>query len=84
MFSAEPGYETLQAFATSIGIGLLIGLERERQSDLKAGLRTFALVGMLGTLSALLAQITDSGWILAAGLLAVAAMMIAAHVSDPP
>ena len=83
MFAAEAGYETLQAFATSIGIGLLIGLERERQSDLKAGLRTFALVGLLGCISALLAQITDSGWILAAGLLAIAAMMIAAHVSDP-
>jgi len=83
MFATEPGYESLQAFATSIGIGLLIGLERERQSDLKAGLRTFALVGLLGCLSALLAQITDSGWILAAGLLAIAAMMIAAHVSDP-
>ncbi|MDP1735751.1 MAG: MgtC/SapB family protein [Sulfuritalea sp.] len=83
MFAAEPGYETLQAFATSIGIGLLIGLERERQSDLKAGLRTFALVGLLGCVSALLAQITDSGWILAAGLIAISAMMIAAHVSDP-
>ncbi len=83
MFAAEAGYEALQAFATSIGIGLLIGLERERQSDLKAGLRTFALVGLLGCISALLAQITDSGWILAAGLLAIAAMMIAAHVSDP-
>jgi uncharacterized membrane protein (DUF4010 family) len=83
MFAAEAGYETLQAFATSIGIGLLIGLERERQSDLKAGLRTFALVGMLGCLCALLAQITDNGWILAAGMLAIAAMMIAAHVSDP-
>jgi uncharacterized membrane protein (DUF4010 family) len=83
MFTPEAGYETLQAFATSIGIGLLIGLERERQSDLKAGLRTFALVGLLGCLSALLAQITDSGWILAAGILAIAAMMIAAHVSDP-
>ncbi|MDZ4252719.1 MAG: MgtC/SapB family protein [Sulfuritalea sp.] len=83
MFAAEAGYEALQAFATSIGIGLLIGLERERQSDLKAGLRTFALVGLLGCLCALLAQITDSGWILAAGLLAIAAMMIAAHVSDP-
>jgi uncharacterized membrane protein (DUF4010 family) len=83
MFAAEAGYEALQAFATSIGIGLLIGLERERQSDLKAGLRTFALVGMLGCISALLAQITDSGWILAAGLIAIAAMMIAAHVSDP-
>jgi uncharacterized membrane protein (DUF4010 family) len=83
MFAAEAGYEALQAFATSIGIGLLIGLERERQSDLKAGLRTFALVGLLGCICALLAQTTDSGWILAAGLLAIAAMMIAAHVSDP-
>jgi len=83
MFAAEAGYDVLQAFATSIGIGLLIGLERERQSDLKAGLRTFALVGMLGSLCALLAQTTDSGWILGAGMLAIAAMMIAAHVSDP-
>lgn len=71
MFATEPGYEALLAFATSIGIGLLIGLERERQSDLKAGLRTFALVGLLGCLCALLAQATDSGWILAAGLLAI-------------
>jgi uncharacterized membrane protein (DUF4010 family) len=83
MFAAEAGYETLQAFAISIGIGLLIGLERERQSDPKAGLRTFALVGLLGCLCALLAQTTDNGWILAAGLLASAAMMIAAHVADP-
>ncbi len=83
MFAAEAGVETLQAFATSIGIGLLIGLERERQSDLKAGLRTFALVGLLGALCAFLSQTADSGWILAAGLIAIAAMMIAAHVSDP-
>lgn len=83
MFPAATGYEALQAFATSIGIGLLIGLERERQSDIKAGLRTFALVGLLGCLCALLTQVTDSGWILAAGLLAIAAMIITAHVSDP-
>lgn len=83
MFAADPGYEALQAFATSIGIGLLIGLERERLSDSKAGLRTFALVCLLGCLCALLAQVADSGWILAAGLLAIAAMIIAAHVADP-
>ncbi|MCF8199218.1 MAG: MgtC/SapB family protein [Sulfuritalea sp.] len=83
MFTAEAGVDSLQAFATSIGIGLLIGLERERQSDLKAGLRTFALVGLLGSLCAFLSQASDSGWILAAGLIAIAAMMIAAHVSDP-
>ncbi len=84
MFAADTGYEALQAFATSIGIGLLIGLERERRPDGKAGLRTFALVGLLGCLCALLSQLADSGWLLAAGLLAIAAMIIAAHVTDPP
>jgi uncharacterized membrane protein (DUF4010 family) len=83
MFAAVPGFETLQAFLTALGVGLLIGLERERQADVKAGLRTFALVGMLGCLCALLSQETDSGWVLAAGLIAVAAMMIASLVADP-
>ena len=77
------GTEYVQLFATSIAIGLLIGLERERQADVKAGLRTFALVGMLGCLSGLLAQVTGNAWILAAGFIVVAAMMIAAIVSDP-
>jgi len=83
MFTAEPAIETLQAFAISLGIGLLIGLERERQVDVKAGLRTFALVGLLGCLAGLLTQETGSDWILAAGFVSVAAMMIAAIVSDP-
>lgn len=83
MIAPAPGFETLQAFAISLGIGLLIGLERERQPDVKAGLRTFALVGLLGCLLALLTQLTDSAWLLAAGLLAIAAMIIAAHISDP-
>ncbi len=75
--------EHVQAFATSLAIGLLIGLERERRVEPKAGLRTFALVGLLGCLSALIAQQTGSGWILAVGMLAVAAMMIAASLADP-
>lgn len=80
---AGNGIEYVQTFATALAIGLLIGLERERQADVKAGLRTFALVGLLGCLSAMLSQAAGSGWILAAGLLAVASMMIAAIVSDP-
>lgn len=73
----------LEAFVTSLAIGLLIGLERERRSSSKAGLRTFALVAMLGTLAGLLSQKADSGWILAAGLLAIGAMIIAAYVNQP-
>jgi uncharacterized membrane protein (DUF4010 family) len=73
----------LQAFMTSLAIGLLIGLERERRSSAKAGLRTFALVALLGALSGLLAEKADSGWILAAGMLAVGAMIIAAYLKQP-
>jgi len=73
----------IEAFATSLAIGLLIGLERERKADTKAGLRTFGLVALLGTLCALIAQESDSGWILAAGFLAIGAMMIVSHAVDP-
>lgn len=80
---APAAVENVQAFATALAIGLLIGLERERRVEAKAGLRTFALVGLLGCLSALIAQQTGSGWILALGLVAVGAMMIVSHAVDP-
>ncbi|MBE0615713.1 MAG: MgtC/SapB family protein [Burkholderiales bacterium] len=72
----------LPAFLTSLSLGLLIGLERERNPASKAGLRTFALVALLGTLTGLIAERTGSPWILAAGLGLVGAMMIAAYARD--
>lgn len=66
-------------FVTSLAIGLLIGLERERSPAAKAGLRTFALVALFGTLSAMLSQQTDSPWLLVVGLLLVGIMTIAAY-----
>lgn len=83
MPSFDPNYATLQAFAISLGIGLLIGLERERQPHIKAGLRTFALVSLLGCLAALLAQTTGNSWILAAGFISIAAMMITSLATNP-
>lgn len=73
----------LPQFLTSLAIGLLIGLERERNPSAKAGLRTFALVAMFGTLSALLSTKLDTPWLLIAGLLAVAGMIIAAYHNKP-
>jgi uncharacterized membrane protein (DUF4010 family) len=74
--------EPLAAFLTSLALGLLIGLERERNPSAKAGLRTFALVAMFGTLAAFLAEQTGSPWTLPVGLALVGAMMIAAYARD--
>ena len=82
-FLQQHSLETLPQFLTSLAIGLLIGLERERNPSAKAGLRTFALVAMFGTLCALLASKTNTPWILLIGLAAVAAMIIAAYLNAP-
>jgi uncharacterized membrane protein (DUF4010 family) len=80
---APTAVEHVQAFVISLAIGLLIGIERERRVDPKAGLRTFALVGLLGCLCALIAEKTGNAWILAIGMLVVGAMMIAVTLADP-
>ncbi|MFO0205709.1 MAG: MgtC/SapB family protein, partial [Betaproteobacteria bacterium] len=49
----------------SAGIGLLVGLERERNPHAKAGLRTFTLIALAGSLSALIGAATDSPWVAA-------------------
>jgi len=72
----------LSHFLISLAIGLLIGLERERNPTAKAGLRTFTLVAMAGTLAALLSDRTGAPWILGAGLLVMGGMMVAAYSKD--
>jgi uncharacterized membrane protein (DUF4010 family) len=77
------GIEALPQFLTSLAIGLLIGLERERNPSAKAGLRTFALVAVFGTLMALLSAKFGSPWLVIAGLVAVAGTIIAAYLNTP-
>lgn len=74
------GIEALPQFITSLAIGLLIGLERERNPSARAGLRTFALVAVFGTLAALLSTKLNSPWLLITGLIAVAGMIIASYI----
>ena len=81
--------EFLPRFITSLAIGLLIGLERERSPAAKAGLRTFALVALFGTVAAMLSEKTAAPWLLTGGLLVIGLMTIAAYlrereeISDP-
>lgn len=72
------------AVGGGLGIGLLIGLERERNPAAKAGVRTFALVSLLGTLAALAGIYVNTDWLLPAGLLAVTGMLIVAYARVGP
>ncbi|MET0290987.1 MAG: DUF4010 domain-containing protein [Steroidobacteraceae bacterium] len=79
---------TLSALAVSLGVGLLLGIERERNKGQgatrgAAGVRTFAIVSLLGTLAAL----SGSAVVLAIAGGGVAALIAIAHArasSDDP
>lgn len=77
------GLAPLPRYVAALGIGLLMGLERERNPAAKAGVRTFALTALLGVLAAHLASELDELWLIGVGLLLVGAMMIAAYLRDP-
>lgn len=68
----------LPQLAVSLGLGLLLGLERQRSGSSIAGIRTFPFISVLGTVCAQVAQ-TFGGWIVGAGLLALAAVVIFAN-----
>ncbi len=77
------GIQFLPQFLTSLAIGLLIGLERERNPSAKAGLRTFTLVALLGTLAAMLSEKIGQPWLLVAVWVVVGAMITAAYINKP-
>lgn len=59
----------------SLVLGLLVGLQRQRTEAAALGMRTFPLISLLGTVSALLAT-RFGGWIVGAGLLAIVAVLV--------
>jgi uncharacterized membrane protein (DUF4010 family) len=64
----------------ALALGALVGLQRQRSESLVAGLRTFPLITMLGTLAAALdAARAANGWIVAAGLIALVAVVVAGY-----
>ena len=66
---------TFLRLGIALGLGLLVGLQRQRSASELAGIRTFPLVTLLGTLSALLAD-RYGGWVLAGGMTAVALALV--------
>jgi uncharacterized membrane protein (DUF4010 family) len=54
----------------SLGLGLLIGLQRERTEDRFGGIRTFPLISLFGTFCGMLGKVYGA-WPIAAGLIAL-------------
>ena len=63
------------AFAVALALGLLVGMQRERAENKPIGIRSFALISVIGALCG--SFTTEYGtWVLAAGLLTVSAAII--------
>jgi uncharacterized membrane protein (DUF4010 family) len=69
-----------QQLGIALGLGLLVGLQRERAASQLAGLRTFPLITILGTVCGLLAE-SFGGWVIALGLLAVTGIIVIGNVA---
>src|SRR5947199_8384763 len=69
--------------AVALGLGLRVGLQRERMDSVIAGIRTVALITVLGAVAAQLGQVVG-GWVVAVGLLAVAGLVTAGNLSRLP
>jgi len=70
----DPTPVLFQTLGISLLLGLLVGLQREHTGTSMVGMRTFPLITVLGTVSAMLAS-EMGGWIVAAGLLGVVAVI---------
>ena len=70
--------ELFTELATSLLLGLLVGLQRQRTESSVGGIRTYPLIAAFGTLSGWLA-IEHGGWIIAAGLIALAALLVVSN-----
>lgn len=73
--------ELLQSFGTALGLGLLVGLQREWVQNRVAGIRTFALLSLFGALCGLLGLVYG-GWVIAAALIAFVSVVIIGHLAE--
>lgn len=71
----------LKTLGISLGLGLLVGMQRERVATRVAGFRTFPLIAISGTLLALLAE-HYGGWLIAAGLLSVGMITVIGNMAN--
>ncbi|NNE77138.1 MAG: MgtC/SapB family protein [Pricia sp.] len=73
-------YKDLTTLGIAFGIGLLVGLQRERTDNKMAGVRTFTLIAILGVLSGFLSRDFENPYILPAIGLGLVALLVMANM----
>jgi uncharacterized membrane protein (DUF4010 family) len=71
-------------FAAALGLGLLLGIERERKRDAElffGGVRTFALIALLGAVGAFMERELNQGWLIIAAFVALSALVIVSYAT---
>ncbi|WP_193194942.1 MgtC/SapB family protein [Microbulbifer taiwanensis] len=68
--------ESIIAFAIALGLGLLIGLQRERTADRLGGIRTYPLIAIFGALAARLGELQSTPWLVPTGLLCMTVLIV--------
>lgn len=73
-------YTDLTTLGITFGLGLLVGLQRQRTGQKMAGIRTFTLIGVLGTVTGFMTRDFENPFILPIFGIALAALLITANV----
>jgi len=71
-------------FGVAVGLGLLLGLERERKREaelLFGGIRTFALIALLGAIGAFMQRELNQGWLVIAAFVSLSALVIVSYAT---
>lgn len=71
--------DLFQTLGISLGLGLLVGLQRQHDQSELAGIRTFPLITLFGTICGFLAQ-DFGGWVVALGLVSLAGLVVVANL----
>jgi uncharacterized membrane protein (DUF4010 family) len=69
-----------EQYGLAILLGALMGLERERKEARLAGLRTFILVTLFGSICGQLAETSNAQWVIFSGMVAVIVQSAMVHV----
>lgn len=67
--------QLIQHLGIALGLGLLVGMQRQWSDTRTMGIRTFAMITLFGAIAGILSR-DAGGWVIAGGMVALAAIIV--------